>query len=157
LHSSHPDIEEIDFLQMPVEDETNGTFDVIVCSMVLNCVTTPADRGKMLSLLYKQLSPGGLCFLTIPKLCIYQSKYMTREVFEEILTDALGFIIENKKETPKVAFWILKRPCKDVEARRKNEWNTKWETTSVIVMGKQRQKKSRNCFAISLKKHLIPS
>eukprot|EP00557_Chaetoceros_sp_GSL56_P006502 CAMPEP_0176504302 /NCGR_PEP_ID=MMETSP0200_2-20121128/15857_1 /TAXON_ID=947934 /ORGANISM="Chaetoceros sp., Strain GSL56" /LENGTH=324 /DNA_ID=CAMNT_0017903717 /DNA_START=172 /DNA_END=1142 /DNA_ORIENTATION=+ len=139
LHSSHPDIEEIDFLQMDMDVDVKnktekGTFDVIVCSMVLNCVTTAENRGIMLSLIYKQLRPGGLCFLTIPRLCINQSKYINRKVFEEMLTNALGFTIEQTKETPKVAFWILKRPS-EVEERGGQhviEWNMEWETTRIL-------------------------
>ena len=146
LRSTFADIEEKDFLQMPVENETSGTYDVIVCSMVLNCVTTPEDRGLMLSLLYKQLRPGGLCFFTMPRLCINQSKFIDRKLFEELLTDALGFEIDSQKETPKVAFWILKRP-KD-EAKKMVKWNKKWEATPII----HRAQKFRNLFGVSLKK-----
>jgi 25S rRNA (adenine2142-N1)-methyltransferase len=159
LHSSHPDIEEVDFLKMAVENETQGTFDVIVCSMVLNCVTTAEDRGTMLSLMYKQLRPGGLCFLTIPRLCINQSKYINRKVYEEILTNALGFMIEEKKETPKVAFWILKRPSEQQQQQQQQqlgirkdvtEWNIqKWETASILHPGP----KYRNNFAVTLKRN----
>lgn len=149
LHASHPDIEEQDFFQLPIVHETKGTFDAIVCSMVLNCVTTPADRGTMLSLLYKQLRPGGLCFLTIPKLCINQSRYMNREMFEEILSDAIGFVLEHQKETPKVAFWVLKRP--EIGTKKVVEWKTEWETTRIIRPGP----KFRNCFAVSLVKDKV--
>ena len=147
LRSTFADIEEKDFLQMPVENETHGSYDVIVCSMVLNCVTTPGDRGLMLSLVYKQLRPGGLCFFTIPRLCINQSKFIDRKLFEEILTDALGFVIDSQKETPKVAFWILKRPTKD-EAKTMMKWNKKWEATPII----HRAQKFRNLFGVSLSK-----
>ena len=60
IHSMEERIEEQDFLQLPL---MSPKYDVIVCSMVLNCVTTKEDRGKMLALLYHQLRPGGLCFL----------------------------------------------------------------------------------------------
>lgn len=155
LHSSHPDIEEVDFLQMTVKNEVKGTFDVIVCSMVLNCVTTAEDRGIMLSLIYKQLRLGGLCFLTIPRLCINQSKYINRKVFEEMLTNALGFVIEEKKETPKVAFWILKRPSQQRIIQTKDctpvavaQWNNEWETAKILHGGP----KYRNNFAIVLER-----
>jgi len=147
LRSTFADIEEKDFLQMPVQNEKKGTYDVIVCSMVLNCVTTPEQRGEMLSLLYKQLRPGGLCFFTIPRLCINQSKFIDRKLFEELLTDALGFVIDSQKETPKVAFWILKRP-KDA-AKKMVKWNKKWESTPII----HRAQKFRNLFCVSLKKN----
>ena len=165
LRSSHPEIEEMDFLAMPVRNEKSGTYDAIVCSMVLNCVTTPEDRGIMLSLLYKQLVPGGLCFLTIPKLCVNQSKFMNRQLLEEILTEALGFLIDDKRETPKVAFWVLRRPPETIVSSPQNgdhgrsksdkkvkmkiaPWNPKWGTTKIIHRGQ----KYRNFFAVSLKK-----
>ncbi len=161
LRSSHPNIEEMDFIKMPVmnEIENCGSFDCIVCSMVLNCVTTPEERGTMLTLLYKQLRPGGLCFFTIPKLCLNQSKFMNRTLFEEILTDALGFeIIEDlKKETPKVAFWVLRRSAGDdggsgkSKAQTTSKWQGKWETTKLINRGS----KHRNFFAVSLKKSQV--
>ena len=50
LQSTHAEIEEADFLQLPVD--SNAPFDVIVCSMVLNCVNTPEDRGDMICRIY---------------------------------------------------------------------------------------------------------
>jgi len=175
LRSSHSDIEEMDFLSMPVTNSSKGTYDAIVCSMVLNCVTTPQDRGTMLSLLYKQLRPGGLCFFTIPRLCINQSKFINRQMFEELLTDALGFVIHEEKETPKVAFWVLKRPETAtttttsstiesqveekivVEGQKQRQhqkkdgkmvgWNKKWEKTRIVNRGQ----KYRNVFGVTLK------
>jgi len=175
LRSSHPEIEEMDFLAMPVRDEQNGTYDAIVCSMVLNCVTTPEDREATLSLLYKHLVPGGLCFLTIAKICLNQSKFMNRQLLEEML--ALEFLIDEKRETPKLAFWVLRRPPENVSINpekvkggdgtnklenrgRKSRktakmkmapWNPKWETTKIIHRGQ----KYRIFFAVLLKKNDI--
>lgn len=179
LRSSHPNIEEMDFLCMDVNHEIEnenesgrniGSYDCIVCSMVLNCVTTHQDRGKMLALLYRQLRPGGLCFLTIPRLCLNQSKFMNRTLFEELLTDALGFEIDDKlkKESPKVAFWVLRRPDTDNGSddtgkgkgngnagnkRKTVEWDEKWEKTKLINRGQ----KYRNYFAVSLKENEVYS
>jgi 25S rRNA (adenine2142-N1)-methyltransferase len=110
LHSSHPDIEETDFLQLPIDPVG---FDVIVCSMVLNYVSMPEDRGRMLRLIFQQLKPEGLCFLTLPKLCLDQSQYITKGRWENLLTGDLGFTIEGTKETPKIYFWILQRPASE--------------------------------------------
>ena len=184
LRSSYPNIEEMDFLAMPVKNEIMncGSYDCIVCSMVLNCVTTPEQRGVMLNLLFKQLRPGGLCFLTMPRLCLNQSKFMNRELFEELLTDALGFEIDDdlKRETPKVAFWVLRRPMDGnnddgngngngtgttracalnrkmghpgkIKAQKMVNWNEKWETTKLINRGQ----KYRNFFAVSLKENEV--
>ncbi len=45
-------------------------YDVIVVSMVINCVPTPQDRGRMLVMLKQMLEPGGLLFLTLPVSCL---------------------------------------------------------------------------------------
>jgi 25S rRNA (adenine2142-N1)-methyltransferase len=142
LNSMHSDIEEQDFLKMPVLDEM-GTYDVIVCSMVLNCVPEARQRGTFLSLMYRQLKPGGLVFFTIPKLCLTQSKYTNEKLVDEILKDGVGFIIESKTDTPKVQFWVLKR---GEEGRKHLEWKDRWETKKLINHGK----KYRNEFSIVL-------
>ena len=161
LQSSNPQIEEQDFLSLP-PPSLEGNFDVIVCSMVLNCVTTARNRGKMLSLLFRQLHPGGLCFLTIPKLCLDLSPYMTRNIFESILVNALGFIIEKKKDSPKVAFWVLKRPLLDHEVscdtatskrtlNNLSKYKEQWTKPIIVKKGK----KYRNDFSVDLDKSYI--
>ena len=60
IHSMAERIEEQDFLTLPFASSNLAErYDVIVCSMVLNCVTTPSDRGKMCAKLYHHLRPGG--------------------------------------------------------------------------------------------------
>jgi 25S rRNA (adenine2142-N1)-methyltransferase len=109
LQSSHPEIEQADFLAIPLTDDEEQKYDVIVCSMVLNCVTMPIQRGEMLRRLFYFLLPGGLCFLTIPKSCLTLSPYMDRLRFLEALT-LTGLKVLETKESPKIAFFILERP-----------------------------------------------
>jgi 25S rRNA (adenine2142-N1)-methyltransferase len=143
LKSSHAQIEEQDFLTLPVD----GTFDVIVCSMVLNCVTNAADRGKMLSLLYRQLAMNGLCFLTIPRLCLSQSKYLNKNIFESMLR-GVGFDLESKRESPKVAFWVLKKRVSISQNDKKKQIasSNRWKRLTVMNKGK----KFRNEFGVVL-------
>ena len=165
LRSSHESIEEADYLSLPPPTSTssssrpntnnkinqNNYYDVIVCSMVLNCVTTDKDRGKMITKIYTELNHDGLCFLTIPKLCLTQSKYMDRKLFEELLVMGVGFEIVNVKETPKVAFWVLKKKKKDMkdeEERQRCDWKKEWSNLRVIHKGK----KYRNEFGVVLAK-----
>lgn len=150
LNSMHSDIEEQDFLKMPVLNEM-GTYDVIVCSMVLNCVPEACQRGTFLSLLYRQLKPGGLVFFTIPKLCLTQSKYTNEKLVDEILQEGVGFVIESKKDTPKVQFWVLRRGTEDAERRKNLEWKERWESTKIINRGK----KYRSEFSIVLKREEV--
>ena len=165
IQSSHPSIEEQDFLTLPI----TSNYDVIICSMVLNCVSTPQDRGKMLYLLHEQLvssrcstekndnnrmdedtnedTNGGICFLTIPKLCLNQSKYMNRVLFEEMLVDGVGFSIVEKKESPKVAFWVL-RKGEGSSNRNNDKWKEEWSKSRILY----KAKKYRNDFAVILSK-----
>ncbi len=145
LRSSQPGIEEADFLQMPLVDaDPNQRYDAIVCSMVINCVPNAPDRGRMLALLYHQLRPGGLCFLTLPRLCLNQSRYVTTDLFRSMLTDGVGFELVKERESPKVAFFVLKRPDEAVKWRRLDSQFTK----KPVVINKA--KKFRNEFGVVL-------
>jgi len=165
IRSTDARIEQLDFFDLPLPNCNNldsatfsttsnqqqQAYDVIVNSMVINCVTTPAKRGSMLHLCYKQLRPGGMCFITLPKLCLIQSKFMTKSYFEEILK-AVGFeIMEDMgRESPKISFFVLKRPKLEDEDMNKR-WNDKFTKTTTINRGK----KFRNTFAVTLNKEEV--
>lgn len=113
LHAMDERIEETDFLLLPFSSiNVSERYDVIVCSMVINCVPTPTDRGKMMVQLFKHLRPGGLLFLTLPKYCLTKSAFVTMEIFEEMLgrKGGVGFDIQETKHSPKVAFFVCRRP-----------------------------------------------
>lgn len=112
IHSMEGRIEEADFLKIPfISPNAHERYDVIVCSMVLNCVTTPEDRGTMLGRLFHHLRPGGLCFLTIPKFCLTKSAFLTPELFRDMLGyGGVGFRLEETKESPRVSFFVCQRP-----------------------------------------------
>jgi type II secretory pathway pseudopilin PulG len=114
LHSMHTGrIEKADFLTMPLPNDDNDDYppyDVVVCSMVLNCVATPADRGTMLRRIHTCLRPdGGILFLTLPKTCLQLSPYINRDMLEDLLR-AVGFTVhEHDKDSPKIAFFVATR------------------------------------------------
>lgn len=112
LHSSNDErIEEQDFFLLPFRDSNISLrYDVIVCSMVLNSVPAPEDRGRMLLLIREHLRPGGLCFLTLPRLCLTQSKYITVEGFVDLLRNDVELTVVERKESPKIIFFVLTRP-----------------------------------------------
>ena len=160
IRSTNDRIQQIDFFDYPLPGAVlenapvkNASqrlpYDVLVNSMVINCVTTPEQRGKMLRLCYQQLRSGGVLFLTLPKLCLRQSKFMTTKYFEEVLTDGLGFEIldEVKKDSPKLAFFVLKKP--DVDKRK---WKEQFGCVKVLNKGK----KFRNEFGVTLQKEEKP-
>lgn len=146
LHSSHQGIEEADFLTFPLcHKDPNKRYDVVVCSMVINCVPTPEKRGSMLARLLHQLRPGGLCFLTLPKLCLTQSPFMTPQRFQSLLSaGGVGFEVEETKESPKVSFFILRRPVNAPEGE--TSLNPTWTAAKRVNKGK----KYRNRFAVVL-------
>jgi len=146
LHSSHEGIEEADFLTFPLcHKDLEQRYDVVVCSMVINCVPTPEQRGTVLARLFHQLRPGGLCFLTLPKLCLTQSPYMTPARFQSLLSaGGVGFDLEETKESPKVSFFILRRPLNVVSGE--TSLDSQWTTAKRVNKGK----KYRNSFAVVL-------
>eukprot|EP00934_Nitzschia_sp_Nitz4_P003277 Nitzschia sp. Nitz4//scaffold4_size323378//247385//248365//NITZ4_000697-RA/size323378-processed-gene-0.221-mRNA-1//-1//CDS//3329553510//3267//frame0 len=140
-------IEQADFLALPlVSEDLNLRYDVIVCSMVINCVPTPEDRGKMLARLYHHLRPGGILFLTLPKYCLTRSAFLTMEIFQQMLEgkDGVGFQVEETKQSPKVAFFICRRPLDETKS---DKVNPKWTKTTIRNKGK----KFPNQFAVVLK------
>ncbi|KAL7536916.1 hypothetical protein ACHAXR_007476 [Thalassiosira sp. AJA248-18] len=167
IRSTDARIQQMDFFDLPLpacqnqqrnSEHTSETsflstiqpYDAIVNSMVINCVTTPAQRGEMLSLCYRHLRPGGILFLTLPKLCLIQSKFMSRSYFEEILTIGVGFEIlqEVGRDSPKVAFFVLRRP-KEEGGNNTDEirnLDDKFKRMPMLHRGK----KFRNTFAVTL-------
>lgn len=149
LHSMEKRIEEADFLTLPFcSDDIQQRYDVIVCSMVINCVPTPTDRGKMMALLYHHLRPGGLLFLTLPKYCLTKSAFLTASIFEEMLgkNGGVGFEVEQTKQSPKVAFFICRRPTGDDDGAARKPLNKLW-TKQVI---RNKGKKFPNQFSVVL-------
>lgn len=135
INSMEKRIEEQDFLTLPFSsDDVSQRFDVIVCSMVLNCVTTSLDRGKMLARLYHHLRPGGRLFLTIPKFCLTKSAFLTSEIFVKMLgTGGVGFTVDETKESPRISFFICTRP----EKENRKPLNPKWMKETIRNKGKK--------------------
>lgn len=179
IHSMYPNqIEEIDFFtliqqhkQQQREQEqqsNNNPYDVIVCSMVLNCVPTSIQRGQILYECYHTLlcnDNGGLLFLIIPKTCLLLSSYITIELFESFITNIIGYtIIPHNKTSPKLLYYILQKKSKqkehdnndDVNNSIKNDNNNKKMNEQYMKWTQQpprrvrRGKKYKNPFAISL-------
>jgi len=120
LHSQHPSIETKDFNTL--HHSTFFSFDVVVSSMVVNCVPNPYGRFEMLMRLALSIKPGGCLFLMLPIRCI-QSKHLGgKGAFRQILT-ALGLRdILPEHHTPKIAFYVLERrkeaqdTCNEIKA-----------------------------------------
>jgi 25S rRNA (adenine2142-N1)-methyltransferase len=152
IRSTDTRIQQINFFNLPPPSKPESRYDVIVNSMVINCVTTPELRGKMLLLCFQHLRPGGVCFLTLPKLCLIQSKYMSRFYFEEILTCGVGFeiVTEVGRESPKIAFYVLRRPKNEIENNQHETHTREWDRKFACLTVLHRAKKFRNTFAVIL-------
>ncbi|GLE05009.1 hypothetical protein PINS_up013993 [Pythium insidiosum] len=143
LNSKHEKIEQCDFFSL----RPSGEYDVLVSSMVINCVPDAPSRGKMLQLSFQHLRPGGLFFLMLPLLCLHNSKYMTYVRFVEILK-AVGFLVRETKESPKVAFFCLERPIESEGAMGKP--SKSFPQQLVHSSDDPKKMKKRNSFSVVL-------
>jgi 25S rRNA (adenine2142-N1)-methyltransferase len=143
LHSMHEGIEEIDFLSIPLlNNDDEQRYDVIVCSMVLNCVPTPIKRGEMMLRMVHYLRPGGLVYVTIPKTCLRLSPYIDMTQFQQIMHDIGLEVINHSKETPKLFYFIGQKRMK----LQPKSFDVKWTKLTMSRKGK----KYRNDFAVIL-------
>eukprot|EP00977_Amphora_coffeiformis_P027555 scaffold34620_cov160-Amphora_coffeaeformis.AAC.20 len=134
LHCMDRRIEKADFLKIPVNHvNVDQRYDVLVCSMVLNCVPTAAARGEMVCRLYHFLRPGGFLFLTLPRTCLNLSPYMDKAHFANLLT-TVGLEIHETKESPKIAFYLCERTDSEKATRK---WDAKWSELRTIRQGKK--------------------
>eukprot|EP01039_Chlorochromonas_danica_P005582 gene5582-6145_t len=111
LHSQHALIEEKDFFEILPEQ----SYDVVVCSMVINYVTDPMRRGEMIGRLCQQLSTrregdgGALLFLILPKRCLSSPFFSSLDDFQHLLEWVFGLTLcQPVHFTPKVAFFVLR-------------------------------------------------
>jgi 25S rRNA (adenine2142-N1)-methyltransferase len=113
LHSQEPGIiEEQDFLKRPKPKSDLEKFDLISCSLVVNFVPTPNQRGEMLCHICEFLKePCGnmnsLLFFVIPLPCIENSRYCDLNTINFIFKK-LGFETIKHHQTNKLAYWLLK-------------------------------------------------
>ncbi|KAF8556895.1 hypothetical protein OG21DRAFT_1475757 [Imleria badia] len=113
LRSRHPSIVEQDFLTMDV-DEHSERWNVISLSLVVNFVPEPKDRGRMLVLAHTFLRPSGLLFLALPSPCVENSRYMSFERLE-LLMSTIGFMEVEKrwKQGRKMVYWLYRKMASD--------------------------------------------
>jgi len=144
LHSTHPSIDEQDFMKRPLPVSEDDKFDLISLSLVVNFVSDAATRGQMLVRTTKFLRNRGNdmadglpgLFLTLPLPCVANSRYMTVEHLKAIML-SIGYILVHSKSTTKIFYslWHLHINSVKRKAFKKME----------IVTGR-----SRNNFCITL-------
>ncbi|KAM9909716.1 hypothetical protein OXX69_005175 [Metschnikowia pulcherrima] len=132
LNSQSPQILQQDFMQRPLPTNENERFDVISCSLVLNFVPSPAQRGEMLRRMTEFLrepensgeSHVSALFLVLPLPCLANSRYFDRKLLSEIMT-SLGFEQIECHEAKKVIYllynWNGKGSMSKLAPRKKRE------------------------------------
>ena len=82
-------------------DFHTGSYDVVVCALVLNCLPDAAARGRMVAGLVAHLRAGGLCFLVVPRSCLERSAATTPARFDAVLRRA-GLVELERRATPRL-------------------------------------------------------
>lgn len=131
LNSQDPEnIKEQDFMKRPLPTGHNPKecFDLISLSLVVNYVSDPYDRGKMLlkttqflKLPSKSLkksssknSPFPSLFLVLPAPCVTNSRYLNNERITKIM-NLIGYTTLLKhKVTNKLAYWLWKYDVENI-------------------------------------------
>ena len=102
VRSSMQRIERVDFFDL----RPQGSYDVVVCALVLNCLPDAAARGRMVAGLVAHLRPGGLCFLVVPRSCLERSAATTPARFDAVLRRA-GLVELERRATPRLLHLCL--------------------------------------------------
>lgn len=145
LHSQEPGvIEEQDFLQRPMPKTEADKFDCISCSLVVNFVPTPEQRGQMICKMCEFLKNPfagrhSLLFFVLPLPCVENSRYCDLDMIN-LMWKKLGFHSLRYYQSNKLAYWLL-------------EWKGKSEVDAKFTMKKKeiRKGKNRNNFCIVIK------
>ena len=102
VRSSMQRIERVDFFDL----RPQGSYDVVVCALVLNCLPDAAARGRMVAGLVAHLRPGGLCFLVVPRSCLERAAATTPARFDAVLRRA-GLVELERRATPRLLHLCL--------------------------------------------------
>lgn len=106
LNSQDRLIEKQDMLTLP--ETTFGKFDVVLSSMVINCVPCPYRRFEMLARLALHIKADGVLFIILPTRCV-ESPLLGAEHFSNLLL-AMGLRdAVARRNTPKLTFFTLVR------------------------------------------------
>ncbi|CAB4253632.1 similar to Saccharomyces cerevisiae YBR141C Putative S-adenosylmethionine-dependent methyltransferase [Maudiozyma barnettii] len=105
-----------DFMERPIPRIEEDKFDLISCSLVLNFVPTPVERGQMchrfqLFLKNDVISSnkrGSYVFIVLPLPCLSNSRYMSESRFHDMMK-SLGYENIRYQEAKKVCYALYRR------------------------------------------------
>lgn len=107
-HNDEDGIVQQDFMERPIPGTPNDQFDLLSCSLVLNFVPTPKERGEMVHRFSQFLKSDKLTylFIVLPLPCITNSRYMSLEYFTDMM-QSLGFHRVKYHEAKKVCYFLF--------------------------------------------------
>ncbi|KAL7666300.1 25S rRNA adenine-N(1) methyltransferase [[Candida] zeylanoides] len=111
LNSQSPHILQQDFMERPLPRDASERFHMVSCSLVLNFVPTPRERGDMLLRITKFLHPpsangSSSLFFVLPLPCLQNSRYISKDIFETMMAE-LGFTISRSYEATKIIYYLF--------------------------------------------------
>jgi 25S rRNA (adenine2142-N1)-methyltransferase len=80
-----PQVQQVDFFDLPVPASEEEKFDIVSLSMVINFLGDIQERGRMLIHAHRYLKKGGHLALILPLACVNNSRYCTHERLQDIL------------------------------------------------------------------------
>lgn len=111
-----------DFMERPLPKNESEKFDLVSCSLVLNFVPTPIERGNMcrrFEVFLKDHSVpnrSSYVFIVLPLPCVANSRYMDSPHFIQLMT-SLGYEVVKQHMSRKLCYYLFKRvPGKRVTA-----------------------------------------
>lgn len=122
LNSNDKAIIRQDFMKRPLPVDDSQRFNLISCSLVLNFVSTPAERGQMCKLFSHFLIQGPVpsyLFVVLPLPCVVNSRYTTIDHFIQLMT-TLGFQTVKRHSSNKLFYILLQYlPAGDTQINAK--------------------------------------
>lgn len=95
-----------DFMERPLPSEA-AKFGLISCSLVLNFVPTPHERGLMIERFPHFLRNDGYLFIVLPLPCLENSRYMSQNHFITIMSSR-GFALVRTHGSHKLSYFLFK-------------------------------------------------
>lgn len=99
-----------DFMKRRIPDrsDTENRFHLISCSLVLNFVPTPHERGDMCKRFSQFLKDDGFLFIVLPLPCLNNSRYMNLDHFSSMM-QALQYKIVKSHTSSKLIYILLRQ------------------------------------------------
>ncbi|RCK67184.1 hypothetical protein Cantr_03132 [Candida viswanathii] len=140
LNSQDPLILEQNFMDRPLPKDESEKFNLISCSLVINFVPSPKERGEMLvrmtQFLKKPKKSMSSLFLVLPLPCVSNSRYFDNERLLDMMNQ-LGFRQTFYYEAKKVAYWLF-------------DWTGKVKLTTKFPKKELHSGSSKNNFCITI-------